>query len=679
MLGWLTNLRVRQKILLAPGFLALTFAGLGFYAFEAQRGNQAAVARMMSGPVLQAELAADFQSIIWTTNAHLYRLSATAANETDRKKIQSIGAEVTKSLEAILEKLKAMEVTKGSERQIDAIIEKMQGPVANYLKQAKVVIEMSDGEAGASLMFMASAQRSFAELAKLTEEITDVSKQIRDNQLARANIALEQQQKLLVAAALAAMLFGCVVAFAVSGWIAKPIRALTAGMHQLAQGNFDVVLPGLGRKDEIGQIAQAVELFKVKAAARAQREAEEKAESDRRAAAERDAAAAKIAHEFETAVGEIVKAAAAGDFSRRVDLQGKSGLVLNVGSAINSLCENVARAINDLMVMLDALAAGDLTQRITAEYHGNFAILKDNANKAAERIGVIIADIKAAAAEVTNAAAEIATATTDLSQRTEEQAASLEQTSASMEEISATVKKNAENAQVAKSSSAQTRQAAEQGGVVVGEAVKAMARIEESSRKIADIIGVIDEIARQTNLLALNAAVEAARAGEAGRGFAVVAAEVRNLAQRSSQAAKDIAELITNSTGLVQEGVELVNKAGASLGAIVDSINKVAAIVSDIAIASAEQATGIEQINKALAQMDETTQQNSALVEENAATAKTLEHQAKMMEQRVAFFRIQTRHAESTSPAAARLAVASSGIRLATAGVERRFERTASA
>ena len=165
-------------------------------------------------------------------------------------------------------------------------------------------------------------------------------------------------------------------------------------------------------------------------------------------------------------------------------------------------------------------------------------------------------------------------------------------------------------------------------------------RSRNSSRKISDIIGVIDEIARQTNLLALNAAVEAARAGEAGRGFAVVASEVRSLAQRSSQAAKDIKDLITNSNGQVKDGVELVNKAGKSLSEIVESIKKVAAVVSDIANASIEQATGIEQINKALTQMDEVTQQNSALVEENAATAKTLEHQAKAMDEQVAFFQI---------------------------------------
>ena len=175
---------------------------------------------------------------------------------------------------------------------------------------------------------------------------------------------------------------------------------------------------------------------------------------------------------------------------------------------------------------------------------------------------------------------------------------------------------------------------------MVAEAVGAMARIEESSRKIADIIGVIDEIARQTNLLALNAAVEAARAGDAGRGFAVVASEVRSLAQRSSQAAKDIKDLITNSSTQVQEGVDLVNRAGTSLNEIVESIKKVSDIVADIATASAEQATGLDQINQALSQMDEVTQQNSALVEENAATAKTLEHQSNAMDERVSMFRI---------------------------------------
>jgi methyl-accepting chemotaxis protein len=421
--------------------------------------------------------------------------------------------------------------------------------------------------------------------------------------------------------------------------IARPLRALVVPLQRMAKGEA-VELPGTERQDEIGETARAVNDIKVMLAEKARREAEAKIEQDKRAEAERQAAMQKMADEFEAAVGGIVQAAVAGDFSQRVDVSGKTGLVLNVGTAINSMCDNVGKALTDFDRMLDALAGGNLMQRISASYQGNFAQLKENANKAADRIGATIAEIKASAREVTNASAEIATSTTDLSQRTEEQAASLEETSASMEEISATVRKNAENAQAANQSAADTRVVAERGGQVVAQAVGAMAKIEESSAKISDIISVIDEIARQTNLLALNAAVEAARAGEAGRGFAVVASEVRSLAQRSSQAAKDIKELITNSNGLVKDGVDLVNRAGGSLNEIVASIKKVAEIVAEIANASAEQATGIEQVGKALTQMDEATQQNSALVEENAATAKTLENQALAMDQRVAFFRI---------------------------------------
>jgi methyl-accepting chemotaxis protein len=421
--------------------------------------------------------------------------------------------------------------------------------------------------------------------------------------------------------------------------IAKPMRALVGLLQRMAKGET-IEITGTERKDEVGETARAVNEIKVMLADKARQEAEAKAELDRQTAADREAAMQRMAQEFEATVGDIVRAAAAGDFSQRVDLHGKTGLVLNVGGAINSLCENVAKALDDLIKMLDSLAEGDLTRRITADYLGNFAILKDNANKTAERIGSTVADIKKAAHEVTNASAEISTSTTDLSQRTEEQAASLEETSASMEEIAATVKNNAENAQQANLAAGSAREVANRGGEVVAKAVEAMGQIESSSRKISDIIGVIDEIARQTNLLALNAAVEAARAGDAGRGFAVVATEVRSLAQRSSQAAKDIKDLITSSNNQVQGGVELVNKAGTALAEIVDSINKVAGIVADIASASAEQSTGIEQVNKALTQMDEVTQQNSALVEENAATAKTLDQQARGMSERVAFFQV---------------------------------------
>jgi len=312
-----------------------------------------------------------------------------------------------------------------------------------------------------------------------------------------------------------------------------------------------------------------------------------------------------------------------------------------LGASVFFGAATIGRPLRALLAPLQSVASGNFAISVPGAGRGDeIGHIAVAVQSMAQKVSTTIAEIKASGREVTNASAEIATSTTDLSQRTEEQAASLEETSAAMEQLSATVRKNAENAQLANQDASTTQEVADRGGEVVARAVKAMARIEESSRKISDIIGVIDEIARQTNLLALNAAVEAARAGEAGRGFAVVASEVRSLAQRSSQAAKDIKDLITNSNGQVKDGVDLVNKAGESLTEIVASIKKVASVVSQIANASAEQATGIDEINRALTQMDEATQQNSALVEENAATAKTLEHQAKAMDEQVAFFQI---------------------------------------
>ncbi len=306
------------------------------------------------------------------------------------------------------------------------------------------------------------------------------------------------------------------------------------------------------------------------------------------------------------------------------------------------------KMIQDVMLKL---AAGDFNVRVPKiTRQDEVGLIVTSVGTMVDQIRRTLTEIKSSASEVTNASAEIATTTTDLSQRTEEQAAGLEETTSAMQQISATVRKNADSAQHATQSAMATREVADRGGEVAHKAVEAMARIEDSSRKISDIIGVIDEIARQTNLLALNAAVEAARAGDAGRGFAVVASEVRSLAQRSSQAAKDIAQLITNSGSQVKEGVELVNRAGAALNEIVESIRSVGDIVSGIASASAEQASGLDEINKALTQMDEATQRNSAMVEENAATARTLEEQAKSMDHQVAFFQIDAAAAVQDAP-----------------------------
>lgn len=344
---------------------------------------------------------------------------------------------------------------------------------------------------------------------------------------------------------------------------------------------------------------------------------------------------------IEEEIAAVVEAVAAGDFSGRVEEEGKQGFMLTLASGMNTISETCENGLSEVVHVLEALAEGDLTRRIENDYQGTFDQLKQSCNMSCEQLADIVGRVTESANEVSSASAEISAGSADLSQRTETQASSLEETAAAMEEMAATVRTNSENAQQANQLGINARDVATSGGKVVEDAVEAMSRIEDSSQKISDIIGVIDEIAFQTNLLALNAAVEAARAGDAGKGFAVVASEVRTLAQRSSDAAKNIKELIVDSGSQVQNGVELVNQAGASLKEIVDSIRSVTDIISEIAAASKEQSTGIEEINSAVTEMDEMTQQNSALVEENTAAARALEEQADSMRDEMGFFHIE--------------------------------------
>ena len=324
-----------------------------------------------------------------------------------------------------------------------------------------------------------------------------------------------------------------------------------------------------------------------------------------------------------------------------MDLNGKPFKVVkyatDVTQMVTTRTENEL-GMNEAVEVLTGIAAGNLTQKMNLEYKGTFGQIKSAVNATVDRLYGMVKQIIEAAQSVNSAASEIATGSTDLSQRTEEQASSLEETAASMEQITGTVKQNSTNAVTANDLSGKANTVASDGGKVVEDAVSAMGSIEKSSKKISDIIGVIDEIAFQTNLLALNAAVEAARAGDAGKGFAVVASEVRSLAGRSASASKEIKALINESATQVQSGAALVNQAGETLKNIVASVKQVSSIVSEIANASQEQATGIDEINTAITQMDEVTQQNAALVEENTAAATSMVEQARELEKLMSFF-----------------------------------------
>ncbi|HYP85635.1 methyl-accepting chemotaxis protein [Variovorax sp.] len=326
----------------------------------------------------------------------------------------------------------------------------------------------------------------------------------------------------------------------------------------------------------------------------------------------------------------------------RTQLMVIAALALAVGAVLSwLLTRSIVQPIDEALLIAETVAAGDLSQEFSTDRGGDFGRLLRGMGDMEDMLTDMVGRIRASADAIVLASGEIASGNQDLSSRTEEQASSLQQTAASMEQLTSTVKQNADNARQANQLAASASEVAVRGGSVVGQVVDTMGSINASSRKIMDIIGVIDGIAFQTNILALNAAVEAARAGEQGRGFAVVASEVRSLAQRSASAAKEIKQLIDDSVGKVHAGSQLVATAGRTMEEIVESVKRVTDIMGEIASASQEQTSGIEQINQAITQMDQVTQQNAALVEEAAAAAASLQEQAGGLSQAVGTFRLE--------------------------------------
>ncbi|NJC01844.1 methyl-accepting chemotaxis protein [Xanthomonas sp. 3272] len=336
----------------------------------------------------------------------------------------------------------------------------------------------------------------------------------------------------------------------------------------------------------------------------------------------------------------LAQAAANGDFSVRGDTQRFQHDFLAMVESLNQLMATADGNLGALSSVLRAIAAGDLTTRMHGDFHGVFAQMRDDANTTVVQLADIVGRIQQSTDAINDAASEIAAGNQDLSQRTEQQAANLEETASSMEELTSTVRNNAEHARRANQLVVGAAAVASRGGTVVGEVVGTMAGIQAASRKIADIISVIDGIAFQTNILALNAAVEAARAGEQGRGFAVVASEVRTLAQRSAGAAKEIKQLIDDSVSRVEQGNVLVSQAGRTMQDIVDSVHSVTEIMQEISEASQQQSQGIEQVGQTIAQMDQATQQNAALVEEATAAARSMEAQAQQLRDAVSVFQL---------------------------------------
>ncbi len=456
----------------------------------------------------------------------------------------------------------------------DPIDRKMLVPVSaaidTFKKEADAMIELARG-----YDTIAEARATLTEAARLlmmreaVAALADAEKVQLEAYIANADAEVAKSYTVLAVGAALAMLISVLVGWLLSRGIARPVSQMTDAMRRLANGDNTIAIPAMGQGDEIGEMAEAVATFK------------------------------------QAAIDKEKMEAAAKESSRQQAM----------------VVETLSRGLADL-------SHGVLTSRFEAEVSPEYRKVRDDFNAALsqlqEAMRVIVTNVQG----MRSGAEEISHAADDLSKRTEQQAASLEETAAALDEITATVRKTADGARQANTVVVEARSEAERSGEVVRKAVSAMGEIEQSSRKIAQIIGVIDEIAFQTNLLALNAGVEAARAGEAGRGFAVVASEVRALAQRSSDAAKEIKALIMASTQQVEGGVELVNQTGEALQKIVVKVAEISGLVSEISASTQEQSSGLAQVNTAVNQMDQVTQQNAAMVEESTAASHSLAKEA---------------------------------------------------
>jgi methyl-accepting chemotaxis protein len=553
--------------------------------------------QLVLAPEKSADFAADTEKRAKEMLERLPKIAA-AADETEKKQLQDIGV----ALNAYFDKIRAL-------------VKLASGPAVTT---DTIKAGLNDSLEGQKAVTAAIKVYSTYSGNALTES--------RAHALSVSSFTMI----VLITTAVVSIVGGVLAALAVGGrGISRPVRMLTQRMSSLAKGDLSEKIEGVDRQDEIGEMARALEIFRANETQMREMEAQE-------------AAITAQSKDLQSSISGIVAAAAAGDFSKRIAKSYEDPDLQRVAEGVNELVVNVDRGITEVRRVIAALSEANLTQEMNGSYQGAFAELQTNVNQTLATLRGTMQTIRQAAGTITDNSGELSSSANQLARRTEQQAAALEETAAALEEITTTVKTSTARANEATQMVRETKSSAGKSGDIVRNAIDAMGRIEQSSQKIGQIISVIDEIAFQTNLLALNAGVEAARAGEAGRGFAVVAQEVRELAQRSANAAREIKSLINTSADEVKGGVSLVLSTGEALKEIETLVNRVDDHVTTIARAAEEQSTALTEINSSVNHMDQMTQQNAAMVEETTAASQVLADEARQLRTQLERFQLES-------------------------------------
>ena len=594
------TLTIKARLLICLGALALGMAAIGVSGWISasimDRRMQSVVADRVA-PMQQLKAAADMYAVNIVDTAH----KARAGSLTSTQALTAL-SDARSTIVENLDAYRATRMTPEEEQRFARVMATL--PAANGAVDKLEGLLRSGDQAGLVRFCEVELYPAIDPIGSQIGGLIDLQVAVAREDGAAAAHAFRTS---LIVMGIVALFATGLLAFAahiVLNRVSTPLLAMTRAMRRLADGDHGIAVPALGQRDELGEMADAVVVF-------------------------RDAAIAKIA-----ADADLVETKARADRDQRLASQ-------------KAIAEQQALVVDSFGVALERLAQGDLTYRVSDGLPEEYVKLQSDFNIAMAALKDTMAVVLNNVSTIRLGSGEISQAADDLSRRTEQQAAALEETAAALDQITATVNRTAAGARQASETVQAAKGDAETSGMVVRDAVSAMGAIEKSAQEISQIIGVIDEIAFQTNLLALNAGVEAARAGDAGRGFAVVASEVRALAQRSAEAARDIKLLISASTTQVNTGVQLVGQTGDALQRIVSRVAEIDGLVSEIAASAEEQATGLQQVNTAVNQMDQVTQQNAAMVEQSTAASHNLSQEAETLAGSVSRFQIGAAPARS--------------------------------